>query len=74
MGIAIYERQGFVVQIFDSKFYIEVSAFQNMTGNFEVCNHSCKTGESVSHSSAIIGWERRWKDTTGVRFVHDGII
>ena len=28
--------------------------FQNMTGIFEVCNHSCKTGESVSHLSAIM--------------------
>ena len=31
-----------------------MSVFQNMTGIFEVCNHSCKTGESVSHLSAII--------------------
>ena len=28
-----------------------------MTGIFEVCNHSCKTGESVSHLSAIMGLE-----------------
>ena len=51
-----------------------VSAFQNMTGIFGVCHHSCKTGESVSHSSAIMGLKRSWKDTTRVRFVHDGII
>ena len=25
-----------------------------MTGIFEVCNHSCKTGESVSHLSAFM--------------------
>ena len=30
------------------------SVFQNMTGIFEVCHHSCKTGESVSHLSAIM--------------------
>ena len=45
-----------------------------MTGILEVRNHSCKTGESVSYSSAIMGLERSWKDTTGVRFVLDGII
>ena len=41
---------------------------------FQVCRHSCKTSESVSHSSTIMGLERSWKDTTAVRFVHDGII
>ena len=51
-----------------------MSAFQNMTGIFEVCNHSCKTGENVSHSSAIMGLDSSWNDTTGVRFIHDGII
>ena len=30
------------------------SVFQNMTGIFEVCHHSRKTGESVSHFSAIM--------------------
>ena len=43
-----------------------MSAFQ-MTGIFEVCQHLCTTGESVS---AIMGLERSWKDITGVRFVH----
>ena len=28
--------------------------FKIMTGIFEVCNHSCKSGESVSHLSAIM--------------------
>ena len=41
-----------------------MSAFQNMTGIFGIFHHSCKTGESVSHSSAIMGLERSWKDTT----------
>ena len=46
-----------------------------MTGIFGVCQHltMCKTGESVFHVPAIMGFERSWKDITGVRYVHDDI-
>ena len=39
-------------------FSFGLSAFQNMTGIFGVCHHSCKTSESVSHSSAIMVGEK----------------
>ena len=44
-----------------------------MTGIFGVCQHLCKTGESVFHVSAVMGLERSWNDITGVRCVHDDI-